>query len=898
MKVRTASLIGSIVWLAYCCTVDSPNVQQSTEAKEVLNVLNMPWISNKGQKHPDILYHTNTFLGEIGITKSHEIVYSISRKGKRPILLKEAFLNQLEPGRTQVLQTQPSKIKANFFKGDDPENWQRETNTFERIKLRQVWRGIDVSLKAYHNNVEKEFTVQPHISVDDIKMVVEGVEYGFVNINGELEVETANGQFSFTPPIAWQWIDGEKVDVDVEYTVTQASNTLYYGFKVGSYDPNYSLSIDPLISSTYFGGSFDDYALDLARDQLGNVFLTGLTYSSDFPLGDQHYQGEYSSIDLFIVKISSDLSTLLAATFVGGSKADSGRSIQLDEEGNVYVVGSSESPDFPVTENAYDRSLNGVVEANTADVIVLKMSSDLSTLLNSTYLGGINDDNPRQIILDSENQVYIVGRSRSIDFPMAGTPYDDELIWNNRFKVFLAKMTDDLSTLLASTYLGGNGMDDSDAMVLDQQGNIFVVGNTFSEDFPIVGAAIDSFFDNTFSSRTDGFVAKFDTSLSQLLASTYLGGTGSEEIKGIVVDQSGNPVIGGYTYSATYPTTIHAYRDSFEANNEEEMVITKLSPSLDSLIASTFFGGTEEDRLLDIAIDIVGNIYLSGVSDSPDFPVTSNAISTSSAGRDDIVLAVFDSELTSLKSSSYFGGRADDVPLDLEVDSAGHIWMTGQTLSENYPVTEQSFNQEKTGKRDAIISNIYMPIAPSCTALLYPEPTGNYPASTLELKWHQIPYAAGYKLSISSYSGMLSEQTDLDLGNQTTFSLTNIPENDSIFVRIDAYNELGTSMGCQTYFFTTDLINSTGQVAELQRLIGVSPNPAEDQVRIQFIGTSLGPEGAHLELFDMEGRLRMERHYFSSENEVYLDLSTLEQGAYLLRVRAEEGYQVKKILKF
>lgn len=896
MKIRIASFIGSIFFLTFIyLNSTSRSNHQDTEFRKTLNQLRVPWMTNKGQKSSDILFYTRTLLGEIGITKNQDIVYGLLQKGKTPVLLRETFLNKSFPPHKNIIQTEASKVKVSFFKGNTSENWTENTETFDEIKLERIWNGIDVSLKAFNNNIEKEFTVNPYANVEDIKIMLEGANRATITPTGELDIETTNGTFSFTKPVAWQWIKGEKINVKIDYVVNNRSKNIHYGFTVANYDPSYVLSIDPLISSTYLGGSSDEYPLDFTRDREGNIYITGFTYSSDFPLSGDYFQGEYESIDLFVSKLSPDLTTLLASTFVGGTGDDRGYSVQLDQEGNLYVVGTSESLDFPITSNAYDTSANG--GSVNADVVVIKMSSDLSMLLNSTYLGGINIDTPRGLVLDEQNNLYITGRTRSIDFPMAGNSFDSELIWNNRFKVFLAKMKPDLSELIASTYLGGIGSDDSDGLALDHLGNVFVVGNTYSIDFPIVGEAIDSFFDDTFSSRTDGFIAKLDTSLSNLLASTYIGGAGSEEIKGIVIDRMGNPVVGGYTFSSSYPTTVNAYREDFEANNEEEMVITKFNPNLDSLLASTFLGGSNEDRLLNITTDIVGNIYLNGVSNSPDFPITSNAISSMLGQGDDIVVAMFDEKLSELQSASYLGGDADDSPLAIEIDSAGNIFMTGHTLSSDFPVTENVFSRENQGKRDAFMSTIYMPVAPLCTGLTFPVPASNNTSLDIELKWSQVPYASGYRISVRSYSGLLNELTELDIGNQTIYPLTEVPKDDSIFVLIVSYNDIGESTGCQTVFFTTDNVTSVISDKDLSNLVSVFPNPTSDQVNIQFNHRMITNQPIEIRVFDITGKLLLKKRLAINEYSSFLDFSTLKQGSYLLQIGFEENLLFKKIIK-
>ena len=330
----------------------------------------------------------------------------------------------------------------------------------------------------------------------------------WVNEHGELVAETELGPVKFTKPVAYQEIDGKRVEVGVEYKVEslqlkdentkcETRNTKLktlnsklastkpnlqstirnpqseYGFQVASYDRTKPLIIDPLLASTFLGGSSYDYGNSLTLDTSGNVYVTGYTDPTDFPTTSGAYDTTSNgSWDVFVSKLNSGLTSLLASTFLGGSGSDIGNSLTLDTSGNVYVTGKTESTNFPTTSGAYDTSFN-----STADVFVSKLNSELTSLLASTFLGGSAVDEGISLTLDTSGNVYVTGGTVSTDFPTTSGAYDTS--HNGGYvEVFVSKLNSELTSLLASTFLGGSDYDYGKSLTLDTSGNVYVMGDT------------------------------------------------------------------------------------------------------------------------------------------------------------------------------------------------------------------------------------------------------------------------------------------------------------------------------------------------------------------------------------------------------------------------------------
>jgi len=500
------------------------SVVKEKDKREILNkvyTLKIPFIENKGQiKDESVRYYAKTFGGTVFITKDGKLVYSLPKFEKKEKVkgwvIKEGLVGA---SISNVKGEEEAVTKVSYFKGKDPSNWKRNISTYNLISLGEVYKGIELKLKAYGKNVEKLFYVKAGADPESIKIKIEGAKSLRVNEAGELEVETGLGVIKFTKPSAYQEINGKRVDVAAAYTLL--SNPQYvYGFNVGSYDKKETLIIDPLLASTFIGGGDWDCGRSIALDGGGNVYITGETCSSDYPttLGayDESHNGR---CDVFVSKLDSSLSTLLASTSIGGGDDDYGYSIALDEDGdgNVYITGETCSSDYPTTSGAYDESFN-----YGRDVFVSKFNSSLSNLLASTFIGGSNDEQGYSIALDGDGNVYITGYTDSSDYPTTPGAYDES--FNVGDDVFVSKLDSSLSSLLASTFIGGSHGDGGRSIALDGDGNVYITGETWSSDYSTTPGA----YDESYNGSNDVFVSKLDSNLSAAIPLPDIKANGSD----------------------------------------------------------------------------------------------------------------------------------------------------------------------------------------------------------------------------------------------------------------------------------------------------------------------------------------------------------------------------------
>lgn len=678
-------------------TSDQVNHSQTTiidqsEFSTRISKVQIPFIVNEGQYNEDVKFYAKTFSGMVFITKNGEIVYSLPMYGKYKITTGIAIKENFTGGKTNNITGQEQSLtKVSYIKGVDRLKWSKNVSTYNSIDFDEVYDGIEVKLKAYGNNVEKLFIVKPGANPENIKVELNNVTKLEINEAGELEIKTELGSISFTKPIAYQEEAGQKIYVNAEYLVKGKK----YGFTIGDYDTEKNLVIDPLLASTFIGGNStdDDYEPSIVLDHIGNVYITGYTYSTDFPttLGvyDESFGG---STDRFVSKFDSDLENLLVSTFIGGNGDENGMGMQITVEGYVYLAGYTTSSDFPTTPGAYDQIHNG-----GRDAFILKLDEDLTSLLASTFLGGSGDEGyqwPRiDIVIDEISNVYVTGLTKSQNFPISSGAYDNNFAGGlTGGDAFVSKFDSNLTSLLGSTYIGGNMDEWRVSVALDESNNIYICGETSSSTFPTTQNA----YDPSFNGGSDIFISKFSNNLTSLLSSTFLGANSYEEALALKLNNNGEVYLTGYTMSSNFPVTANANNTNYNGG-ERDAYIAKFNNNLSSLLASTFIGGDEKDTGEDIVIDDFGNIYLTGVTLSSDFPSTSGAYDESFNGGEDIFISKLDANLASILASTFFGRSRQEKGQCIALDDRANVYIAGSTTSINFPVTPNAYNSSYNG---------------------------------------------------------------------------------------------------------------------------------------------------------------------------------------------------------
>jgi photosystem II stability/assembly factor-like uncharacterized protein len=561
--------------------------------------------------------------------------------------------------------------KSNYLSGNDATRWRTNVSTYGQVSYREIYSGIDLLFYGNQRQLEYDFIVSPGADTAQIRLAFRGANKLEIEANGDLVLHLPGGDEMRQPaPVLYQEIDGVRRAVTGGY-VLQSENQI--GFRVGEYDSKLALVIDPvLVYSTYLGFYASADNGGIAIDAANNVYLTG---SNDD--------------DVYVAKLNAAGTAFVYTTLIGGSGdggwGDVGFAIAIDSLGNAYVSGDAYSADFPVV-NAF-QSLKSSESINVPDAFVLKLDPTGSTLIFSTYLGGVDSDESTGIAVDASGNAYVTGFTESpihyVNVP-PGTPfptvnaYQPELAGAN--DAFLTKFTS-TGSVVFSTYLGGAGQDGGFDIAVDDQGSAYLAGYTDSANYPLQNP-----FQPLIKGAGDVFVTRFNPAGTALSYSTYLGGSGNDSAKGLKLDASKNIYLTGYTYSTDYPTQNAIYPTKSGA---ADAFVTKLSAVGSSLIYSTYIGGSGGEQGSDIALDAAGAAFVTGYSGSTNFPVV-NPIQGTNAGGADAFFFKLNAAGSALIYSTYLGGDSGafgggDYGQGAVIDSSGNGIFLGNTESENFP---------------------------------------------------------------------------------------------------------------------------------------------------------------------------------------------------------------------
>lgn len=564
-----------------------------------------------------------------------------------------------------------------------------ETNTFAGGEWLQFWVKGQGTDSSSHLLVEEYYSSWTTVT-DIIPLPITGLVFTGLSLNPS----TSQLKFTFTQSVGDLAFDDVLVKCYITPTPTPtvAPTATPEPTATPTSTPSATPTPEDLICrwdvdySTYLGGGSIDGAGSVVVDQSGCAYLAGSTESSNFPIVSA-YSGHSVGYDAIVSKFSSSGSVLLYSTCVGGNNVDYGSGLRVDATGNAYLVGKTQSTNFP-TIFAYQAELKGGYDA-----FITKLSSSGSSLVYSTYLGANSYDYGYGIDIDTSLCAYITGFTYSTDFPTIN-PYQSQKsgYWDS----YLTKLSSSGSALIYSTYLGGSSSEGSYGIDVDQAGCPYLIGNTKSNDFPTKNAYQPSFGGGDY----DLYVSKFSSTGSELIYSTYLGGSDIDLSEDIVVDSSNSAYLIGCTQSLNFPT-LNAYqsrlggvRDSFAA---------KLSSIGTSLIFSTYLGGSEWDEGKGVALDSNDNVYLCGYTNSSDFPVKGAYQASFNEGTSDVFLTRLSAAGSELIASTYLGGSGVDQGYGVALGPAGKPHLVGITDSSYFPIKD-AYQSSIGGNSDCFLT--------------------------------------------------------------------------------------------------------------------------------------------------------------------------------------------------
>ncbi|TLY27567.1 MAG: hypothetical protein E6K63_10590 [Nitrospirae bacterium] len=598
----------------------------------------------------------------------------------------------------------PTPAVISYFKGPR-EQWKVGLRTYGSLVYRELWPGIDLVFTGTATRLKYSFLLQPGADPARIKLAYRGATVTLTG-TGELEVSTPVGSFRDERPLAYQELEGQRVEVAAAYVLSSEAPTgaQGYSFRLGPYDRDQPLVLDPamLVYAGYLGGTGTDIGHGISVDSAGNAYVTGDTTSSEasFPVTggpDLTFNGV---TDAFVAKVNEAGTALVYAGYIGGTGIDVGNRIAVDSAGHAYVTGgtSSSEASFPVTGGP-DLTFNGVIDA-----FVAKVNEAGTALDYAGYIGGTGIDVGNGIAVDSAGHAYVTGGTSSSEasFPVAVGP---DLTFNGIQDAFVTKVNAGGTALDYAGYLGGTGLDGGFGIDVDSTGHAYVSGSTQSSEasFPVMVGP-----DLTFNGIQDAFVAKVKADGTGLVYAGYLGGTDIDQSLGIAVDSTGNAYVTGRTTSseASFPVAVGP---DLTFNGIQDAFVTKVNAGGTALVYAGYLGGTGVESGLGIAVDSAGHAYVTGFTQSSEasFPATGGPDLTYNGGDFDAFVAKVKADGSGLDYAGYIGGTGTDVGSGIAVDSAGNAYVTGYTESSEatFPVTggpDLTFN----GLPDAFVAKI------------------------------------------------------------------------------------------------------------------------------------------------------------------------------------------------
>lgn len=642
---------------------------------------------NEGQA-PDRIAFLARGIGHALALEPGEAVLSLARRGTASWHAMHLSFVGANPD-PEIRGSEELPGRSHYLLGADRADWHTDVSRYARVTYRDLYPGIDLVFRGSGQQLEYDFVVAPNASPQTIRLRIDGAESLAVDAAGDLHLQSGALDLIQHAPRTHQDVAGGRVEVASRFVLHEGREI---GFEVAAYDRARPLVIDPVLSyATYLGGSGEDGVsgsilgehLGIAVDASGSAIVTGETQSSDFPVAGAVQEEAGGGLDVFVSKFMPNGQGLVYSTYLGGSDDDSGNAIAIDAVGNAIVTGTTRSGNFPVL------AASQPAIAGASDAFVAKLSP-LGDLLFSTFLGGGDDDSAAAVAIDGPGNIHLAGATRSTNFPVQSalqpTSHGGE-------DAFVARLTATGARSYA-TYLGGAGDDAALALALGPAG-IVVAGRTSSADFPTVTP-----LQAALHGESDAFVARLSASGASLLASTFVGGGGTETASGVVVLASGVAVVVGETTSQDFPT---AQPMQAQSGGGDDAFLLALAPNGAGLVFATYLGGSEDDA----GVSIVGSggaLFAAGTTESTDFP-TAAPMQPGNAGEHDAWLARLGPNGTTLAVSTYLGGESDDDVFALAADTAGRLFIAGYTNSRLFP-TFQALKTDLGVGSDAFVTAI------------------------------------------------------------------------------------------------------------------------------------------------------------------------------------------------
>lgn len=638
----------------------------------------------------------------------------------------------------------PANEYFNYFIGNDPSKWASKVPAYTHISYKELYKGIDLNVLSAQGSLKYEFNVRKGALPQQIAFVFDGADKVSINSSGDLIIHTSVGEIIDLKPVAYQILKGLKTDVPCKFKIT--GNIVSYELPNG-YNTSYDLTIDPvLVFSTYSGSTSDNFGYSATYDSKGNAYAAGSVFGIGYPVTTGAYQmsyvggttitftggGTYPGDDIGITKYNSTGTQRLYSTYLGGFGQDLPHSLIANNSDELYILGTTDATNYPVTANAFDTTYNGGNDPGVfdgiaahykrgSDIVISRLSEDGTRLLSSTFVGGNGNDglNYRagqsysapgflrhnyadevrgEIDIDRNNNIYIASCTRSVNFPRTAGSFQSAFGGGSDACVF--KMDANLTTMIWSTTLGGSDDDAAYSVSIDNDENLYITGGTRSLNFPVTNGVLQTTFNG---GEADGFIAHINKNGQQIFQSTYYGYGDYDQCYFVELDKGNNV----YVFGQADNSGTNFIRNATYNKPNGGQFITKFTPTLDSIVWSTSFGrgiGVTDISPTAFLVDVCSSIYacgwgsqgvnniVGGTGGTTGLDVTPNAFRSTTDGQD-FYLMVLKDDASQLTYATFMGGNISEEHVDggtSRFDKKGVVYQSvcaGCGRNSDFPTT-------------------------------------------------------------------------------------------------------------------------------------------------------------------------------------------------------------------
>lgn len=651
----------------------SDSKPSAADAEKALSALALPFVVNRGQMDPRVAYAADTFAGRVFVTTDGQLVYALAaRRGEKSKTTGASLVERFDGSSPRPRGEQEAVTRVSYFVGKDDSKWRSNLATYDSVALGEVWKGIEVRLAAHGNNIEKTFTVMPGSNPSRIRMAIAGASRLSLAPDGGLIAHTRLGPVRFTPPFAYQYVNGSRREVRVAYSVSGRR----YGFEVGAYDGDKPLVVDPLLQSTYFAGptSSTEIVSIAAHPTSGEIYVLGSTGSSAFPGTAGGAIPTGASGGTIIARLNTGLTSLLQATYFSGgtvsSSSGTAKKILVTESG-VYVGGFiGRLTPLPGTSGG------AITSPSTAtnDGYVSLFSPSLQTLIRSTYITS-------PVVASASTQVHDLLAHPNGDIYASGSGYPG---------TYVTRLSPTLTSIVASLRTMPLGATSVTMAVKPSTGDIYV---TAASTASLAGGAI--------SSVTGGGVplSRIPADLSTVYQSTYIRGTlngnAADATLSIAVHPLNGDIYGTGLATSGFPATAGGWQPAPTAS-VDNIYVARLNDSLTSFVQATYFGDAGLSRsTATTAISgpslsihpLTGDVLIGGTTTSvvPGAAGGSQAQRFNSGNLQVAFFARFNAGLTSLLQSTYLGDGSQILRSSFIHPLSNNLYAAGSTQEPTFP---------------------------------------------------------------------------------------------------------------------------------------------------------------------------------------------------------------------